>query len=154
MKKIMCTVLLIATFVVSSFAQDYVVEHEEKDMTLPDGAVATVLFFKKWNDAGKYLQTFDLTDFHVMIGVNAKTEKDLGYLRKSYKENENDSVAALCEIHKEFGAKYSICWLNFGDRVTRCVFTYSGKKLAYDRMDFFKDSNELYKQYIAEKTSK
>lgn len=155
MKKRLGIILLVVMCALETFAQGIVSDYEETEMTLPDGAVTAVKFFKNWSDANKYLQMFDISDFHTMVGITAKTEKECGYFRKTYKENENDSVAAICAIHKKSGTKYSVAWLDFGDDFqTRCVFTYKGGKLIYDRMDFFKESNELYKQYIAEKKEK
>ena len=125
-------------------AEDYFAERIEKGMVLPDGEVADVLFFKKWGDANYYIGQAQPKDMKT-TDVKAKTEAELGYLRKTYKTSENGSVSALCAIHEETDSKYSVAFVDHGGRVTRCVFTYKkGGKLIYDRMDFFDESNSDY----------
>lgn len=149
---------LILTLLVCSafaFADDYFEERTAKGMVLPDGDVADVLFFKKWGDANYYIGQMQPKDMKVMIGVKAKTEAEVGYLRKNYKASENESVAALCAIHEETGSVYSVAFVDHGERVTRCVFTYKkGGKLIYDRMDFFDETNGSYADYVARENAK
>lgn len=149
--------LILALLVCSvfAFADDYFEERTAKGMVLPDGEVADVLFFKKWVDANYYIGQKQPKDMKVMIGVKAKTEAEVGYLRKTYKASENESVAALCAIHEETGSVYSVAFVDHGERVTRCVFTYKkGGKLIYDRMDFFDESNGSYADYVARENAK
>ena len=149
--------LILALLVCSAFAfaEDYFEERTAKGMVLPDGDVADVLFFKKWGDANYYIGQKQPKDMKVMIGVKAKTEAEVGYLRKNYKASENESVAALCAIHEETGSVYSVAFVDHGERVTRCVFTYKkGGKLIYDRMDFFDESNGSYADYVARENAK
>lgn len=148
-------ILALLVCVAGAFAEDYFEERTAKGMVLPDGEVADVLFFKKWGDANYYIGQMQPKDMKVMIGVKAKTEAEVGYLRKNYKASENESVAALCAIHEETGSVYSVAFVDHGERVTRCVFTYKkGGKLIYDRMDFFDESNGSYADYVARENAK
>lgn len=154
MKRLVLVLASLFCLVGATFAQDYSVAREEKNMILPDGREADVLFFVKWGDADKYIKSIQPKDKKVMIGVKAKDESDLGYLRKTYKADENEAVAELCKIHAETGSMYSVAWLDYGQRVTRCVFTYKGGKLTYDRMDFFDETNGTYADYLAQEKAK
>lgn len=138
MKKFLVVVLLSVSCIFGMLAQEYAIQHVEKHMILPDGVAASVAFFKKWEDAGKYIKESQPKDKGAMYNVKAKIESEPGYFRKTYNEYENEWVQALCSIHKETGSKYSVAWVKYDDdTVTRCVFTYKGKKLIFDRMDFF-----------------
>ena len=154
MKKIFAVIILIATCVSGAIAQDYVVEKTEKNMVLPDGIISDVLFFKKWGDAGKYESSTRPKNMKTMVGVKAKNESELGYLRKTYKSDEDDAIAALCAIHKETGSKYSIAWKSYDNRITRYMFTYKSGNLIIDRMDFFDETNKTYLDYVAKENAK
>lgn len=157
MKKILCVCFVLATFVLGAFSQSLNADGIVSDMVMPDGNTATIALYKKWGPANTDIQAVQPKDKKAMIGTTvtkAKTESEIGYFRKTYKENETEDIAALCEAMKSCGATYGVAWLDFGSRVTRCVFTYKGGKLTYDRMDFFDESNGDYADFVAKENAK
>jgi len=157
MKKILCVCFVLATFVLGAFSQSLNADGIVSDMVMPDGNTATIALYKKWGPANTDIQAVQPKDKKAMIGTTvtkAKTESEIGYFRKTYKENETEDIAALCEAMKSCGATYGVAWLDFGSRVTRCVFTYKSGKLTYDRMDFFDESNGDYADFVAKENAK
>ena len=157
MKKILCVCFVLATFVLGAFSQSLNADGIVSDMVMPDGNTATIALYKKWGPSNTDIQAVQPKDKKAMIGTTvtkAKTESEIGYFRKTYKENETEDIAALCEAMKSCGANYGVAWLDFGSRVTRCVFTYKGGKLTYDRMDFFDESNGDYADFVAKENAK
>lgn len=157
MKKILCVCAVLATILTAAFSQSLNADGIASDMVMPDGYVATIALYKKWGPANTDIQAVQPKDKKAMIGTTmtkAKTESEIGYFRKTYKETETEDIAALCEVMKSCGAKYGVAWLDFGSRVTRCVFTYKGGKLTYDRMDFFDETNEAYADFVAKENAK
>lgn len=157
MKKILCVCAVLATILTAAFSQSLNADGIASDMVMPDGYVATIALYKKWGPANTDIQAVQPKDKKAMIGTTmtkAKTESEIGYFRKTYKETETEDIAALCEAMKSCGAKYGVAWLDFGSRVTRCVFTYKGGKLTYDRMDFFDETNEAYADFVAKENAK
>ncbi|MCR5613776.1 hypothetical protein [Treponema sp.] len=157
MKKIITILLISISTICSIFAQALNADAIASDMVLPDGATATIALYKKWGPANKDIQTIQPKDKKPMVGTTmtiAKTESDIGYFRKTYNGNETEDIAALCEVMKYCGAMYGVTWLDYGNRVTRCVFTYKGGKLTYDRMDFFDETNGDYADFVAKENAK
>lgn len=157
MKKILCVCVVFVAFLSAAFSQSLNADGIASDMVMPDGHVATIALYKKWGPANTDIQAVQPKDKKAMIGTTvtkAKTESEIGYFRKTYKEDETEEIAALCDAMKSCGAKYGVAWLDFGSRVTRCVFTYKSGKLTYDRMDFFDETNGDYADFVAKENAK
>lgn len=157
MKKILCVCVVFVAFLSTVFSQSLNADGIVSDMVMPDGNVATIALYKKWGPANTDIQAVQPKDKKAMIGTTvtkAKTESEIGYFRKTYKETETEEIAALCDAMKSCGAMYGVAWLDFGSRVTRCVFTYKSGKLTYDRMDFFDESNGAYADFVAKENAK
>lgn len=157
MKKIVLLVALLATCVFSLSAQSLNADAVGVDMVMPDGVTATIAFYKKWGPANEDIKAIQPKNMKAMIGtsvVKAETESDIGYLRKTYKATDSEAVADICESMKYCGATYGVAWVDYGNRVTRCVFTYKGGKLTYDRMDFFDETNQTYMEYVKKENAK
>ena len=157
MKKIFSVMMLLATCVFGLAAQTLNADAYGVDMIMPDGVTATIAFYKKWGPANEDIKAVQPKDKKPMIGTTmtkAKTESDIGYFRKTYKADESEDIADICEAMKSCGAKYGVAWVDYGNRVTRCVFTYKGGKLTYDRMDFFDETNEAYADFVAKENAK
>ncbi len=157
MKKILCLCIVLASFVLGAFSQALNYDGIVSDMVMPDGNVATIALYKKWGPANTDIQAVQPKDKKAMIGTTvtkAKTESEIGYFRKTYKEDETEEIAALCDAMKSCGAMYGVAWLDYGSRVTRCVFTYKSGKLTYDRMDFFDETNGAYADFVAKENAK
>lgn len=157
MKKIFSVMMLLATCVFGLAAQTLNADAYGVDMIMPDGVTATIAFYKKWGPANEYIKAVQPKDKKPMIGTTmtkAKTESDIGYFRKTYKADEAEDIADICEAMKSCGAMYGVAWVDYGNRVTRCVFTYKGGKLTYDRMDFFDETNEAYADFVAKENAK
>lgn len=159
MKKIFSIVITIFVFATTCFAQDYVVEHTEKNMILPDGAIADVLFFKKWADAGKYLKAYTpAKEMRTLIGagkiVKAKTETELGEFSKTYNAEENESISKICKVMKDTGSAYAFAWVFADKQVRREQFNYKGSKLQYGFLDFFDESHPAYVAFKAGEDAK
>lgn len=157
MKKILGVLVLLAACVCGLSAQSLNADAYGVDMVMPDGVPATIAFYKKWGPANEDIKTVQPKDKKAMIGTTltkAKTESDIGYFRKTYKETDSEDIADICTAMKSCGAKYGVAWVDYGNRVTRCVFTYKGGKLTYDRMDFFDETNEAYADFVAKENAK
>lgn len=157
MKKILCVCVVFVAFLSAAFSQSLNADGIVSDMVMPDGHVATIALYKKWGPANTDIQAVQPKDKKAMIGTTvtkAKTESEIGYFRKTYKETETEEIAALCDAMKSCGATYGVAWLDFGSRVTRCVFTYKSGKLTYDRMDFFDETNGDYADFVAKENAK
>jgi len=157
MKKIFSVMMLLATCVFGLAAQTLNADAYGVDMIMPDGVTATIAFYKKWGPANEDIKAVQPKDKKTMIGTimtKAKTESDIGYFRKTYKADESEDIADICEAMKSCGAMYGVAWVDYGNRVTRCVFTYKGGKLTYDRMDFFDETNEAYADFVAKENAK
>ena len=157
MKKIFSVMMLLATCVFGVAAQTLNADAYGVDMIMPDGVTATIAFYKKWGPANEAIKAVQPKDKKPMIGTTmtkAKTESDIGYFRKTYKADESKDIADICEAMKSCGAKYGVAWVDYGNRVTRCVFTYKGEKLTYDRMDFFDETNEAYADFVAKENER
>lgn len=157
MKKILGVLVLLAACVCGLSAQSLNADAYGVDMVMPDGVPATIAFYKKWGTANEDIKTVQPKDKKAMIGTTlakAKTESDIGYFRKTYKETDSEDIADICSAMKSCGAKYGVAWVDYGNRVTRCVFTYKSGKLTYDRMDFFDETNEAYADFVAKENAK
>ena len=157
MKKILGVLVLLAACVCGLSAQSLNADAYGVDMVMPDGVTATIAFYKKWGPANEDIKTVQPKDKKAMIGTTvtkAKTESDIGYFRKTYKETDSEDIADICNAMKSCGAMYGVAWVDYGNRVTRCVFTYKGGKLTYDRMDFFDETNEAYADFVAKENAK
>lgn len=157
MKKILGVLVLLAVCVCGLSAQSLNADAYGVDMVMPDGVPATIAFYKKWGPANEDIKTVQPKDKKAMIGTTltkAKTESDIGYFRKTYKETDSEDIADICNAMKSCGAMYGVAWVDYGNRVTRCVFTYKGGKLTYDRMDFFDESNGDYADFVAKENAK
>lgn len=157
MKKILGVLVLLAAYVCGLSAQSLNADAYGVDMVMPDGVTATIAFYKKWGPANEDIKTVQPKDKKAMIGTTltkAKTERDIGYFRKTYKETDSEDIADICNAMKSCGAMYGVAWVDYGNRVTRCVFTYKGGKLTYDRMDFFDETNEAYADFVAKENEK
>lgn len=157
MKKILCVCVVFVAFLSAVFSQSLNADGIVSDIVMPDGNVATIALYKKWGPANTDIQAVQPKDKKAMIGTTvtkAKTESEIGYFRKTYKETETEEIAALCDAMKSCGATYGVAWLDFGSRVTRCVFTYKSGKLTYDRMDFFDETNGDYADFVAKENAK
>ena len=157
MKKILGVLVLLAAYVCGLSAQSLNADAYGVDMVMPDGVTATIAFYKKWGTANEDIKTVQPKDKKAMIGTTlakAKTESDIGYFRKTYKETDSEDIADICTAMKSCGAMYGVAWVDYGNRVTRCVFTYKGGKLTYDRMDFFDETNEAYADFVAKENAK
>ena len=157
MKKIFSVMMLLATCVFGLAAQTPNADAYGVDMIMPDGVTATIAFYKKWGSAKEDINAVQPKDKKPMVGTTvakAKTESGIGYFRKTYKADESEDIADICEAMKSCGAMYGVAWVDYGNRVTRCVFTYKGGKLTYDRMDFFDETNEAYADFVAKEKAK
>ena len=157
MKKILGVLVLLAACVCGLSAQSLNADAYGVDMVMPDGVTATIAFYKKWGTANEDIKAVQPKDKKAMIGTTlakAKTESDIGYFRKTYKETDSEDIADICNAMKSCGAMYGVAWVDYGNRVTRCVFTYKGVKLTYDRMDFFDETNGAYAEFVAKENAK
>ena len=157
MKKIFGMLVLIAACVCGLSAQSLNADAYGVDMVMPDGVTATIAFYKKWGTADVDIKAAQPKDKKPMVGTSvtkAKTESDIGYFRKTYKETDSADIARICEEMKKCGAKYGVAWVDYGNRVTRCMFTYKSGKLTFDRMDFFDETNGDYAEFVANENAK
>lgn len=157
MKKLIALAMLVCMCGATLFAQKYTIVRTEKNVTLPDGNVGDLSFFKKHSDLSNYAKHTRPQDKKTIswtTAITVKDEKELGDFHKTYKENENEVVRKICEIHKETDSKYSLAWVDLGDIVVRAVFQYQKGKLTYDRLNYFDEQNEIYMAYLAKKNAK
>ena len=159
MKKILLVALAFFFYVVAVTAQEYNSIRTEKQMILPDGAVADVSFFKKWGDAGKLnkaVRKLITSEGKQIGGERVENDAYLGYGDVIYREDANEYVQRLCTVMRECGATYGIAYADFDKRSRVYMFTYFPKgklhnspiaELRNDFTDYFFGSHEFYVAY-------
>ncbi len=159
MNKILFAVLSIFTvFLVgcaSTSKAGNVPNRVEKNMLMPDGSRADVLFSQKWfGDVHKYANDNNKWKGKDSVLSKSKTEVDLGYGEVWHNEDENESIKKICDIMKESGFRYGVAFINYNKRVRRCCFAYKKNKLKNSFMDFFDESHEFYISYQEKEAAK
>ena len=140
----------------------------EKEMVLPDGAVADIYFFKGWFGSGagafeKQLRTRIASEGKEIAGVEkASVDTYLGRGEIIHKANENKHIQKICDVMKECGATYGIASADFETRTREYMLTYyeKGQKLDSDVgelrnyfADYFTEDDPFYKAYRAKDTA-
>ena len=129
MKKILCIIVSCLFCVAALSAQkEYVIDHVEEQMILPDGAVADVAFFKKFKDGKNYAKAKKSKIAGKRnISHVAEKDTDLGYNNIYHKENENAYIQKICDVMKENGLTYGIAYVDFDSRTRQYSFEYYKK---------------------------
>lgn len=167
MKKILGLCCLLLSIMVASCSstmnvEDCKSERIEKQMILPDGAVADVSFHKNWwGDASaskmeNALRKRITSEGKQIAGVKEETDEYLGYGNIIHKATENEYIKKICDVMSECGATYGVAYVDFGQRTRTYVFTYFPKgerldspvpELRNSFFDYFYGGHEFYIAY-------